>query len=615
MFRFTSLISLFYFCSALAAPPSVEELERLEQQAYSSPAEVLRQLNTMSPNEWPEKLQLLFLGIKLNVLNLQGDYQQVLDLLENQDWQLEGDEELQGLLYDLRLEAGWAAEHLDQLEQAQNQYLAAQTIATRIRDREKTASAKLQLSAIAEARGNINQALTLAQQAYREVKDLLSPDIKNNAHNQLGNLYESLGDYRQAEAYHLKVLAKSTQEEDGYGRAVEHFNIASVNLNWAKELGQPEKREKIDKAEYHLQMAMTESGKRGFDVIKLNASSALIEILLEKGELEKARHLLPQGEMLLKQALSPYRKVGYLLAKTRYLMVMKEYDNATQALTQAIEMLKGARGYKNKYHIRIAAVASRLYEAKGDYKMALYWQRQLHKAESIRNKVRSNNELNELKIKFDSEQLGLQNRLLEKETQLQYSVIVLSGLLAFLLFVLLLYQIQKKRHLYQLAHRDPLTSLFNRRYLMSLGKRMLAKSKKHDMPMSVLLFDIDHFKQINDTYGHDAGDIVLQTLTSTLSLQLRDKDVFGRIGGEEFLLFLPMTRRLESIQIADRLRKAIEDFPILVNQIQEIRVTASFGIASSTKHDELKGLLDKADQALYKAKAAGRNRVLHFEET
>lgn len=125
---------------------------------------------------------------------------------------------------------------------------------------------------------------------------------------------------------------------------------------------------------------------------------------------------------------------------------------------------------------------------------------------------------------------------------------------------------------------------------------------------SILIYDIDHFKKVNDTYGHLAGDFILKELSKRVKNTLRTTDVFIRFGGEEFLILLPMTKMAGSMLTANRILSITSQEPFIF-QNQKISLTVSIGITSPLKSDSLNVLLERADKALYKAKASGRNRI------
>ncbi|MGE5657702.1 MAG: diguanylate cyclase [Actinomycetota bacterium] len=161
----------------------------------------------------------------------------------------------------------------------------------------------------------------------------------------------------------------------------------------------------------------------------------------------------------------------------------------------------------------------------------------------------------------------------------------------------------------KLATTDPLTGVWNRRHLFALAEREITRVHRYNRPLSLLIIDIDHFKIINDTYGHAGGDEVLAILAKTVLNCLRKADFFGRFGGEEFVAFLPETTLKTAVAAAERIRENLANIVISVDE-QQIRITVSIGVASYQKEDlTIDALLQRADKALYQAKNQGRNQV------
>jgi two-component system cell cycle response regulator len=163
-----------------------------------------------------------------------------------------------------------------------------------------------------------------------------------------------------------------------------------------------------------------------------------------------------------------------------------------------------------------------------------------------------------------------------------------------------------------LATIDPLTALRNRRAFIELTKIEVARCQRYDLPLSLILLDIDHFKAINDGQGHAGGDQVLSSLGSLLTRQLRTPDLGARWGGEEFVIALPNTDGPGGQVLAERLRVAIERLAV-VYEGTPIPISASLGVAAFQPGETLESLVDRADRAMYAAKAGGRNRVVLAE--
>jgi diguanylate cyclase (GGDEF)-like protein len=160
-----------------------------------------------------------------------------------------------------------------------------------------------------------------------------------------------------------------------------------------------------------------------------------------------------------------------------------------------------------------------------------------------------------------------------------------------------------------MAMTDALTGIANRRHIEELARQALAHAAAHGEPLCVLVLDVDHFKTVNDAFGHAVGDQVLVRVAQACRQTLRRFDMLGRMGGEEFLIVLPDTSPEVALQIAERLRRKVESLP-LGNLAPGLQVTASVGAAMADHEaDDLSELIRRADTAMYRAKDAGRNRV------
>jgi diguanylate cyclase (GGDEF)-like protein len=159
---------------------------------------------------------------------------------------------------------------------------------------------------------------------------------------------------------------------------------------------------------------------------------------------------------------------------------------------------------------------------------------------------------------------------------------------------------------------DPLIGIYNRRYLDRRLEEEFSRAIRYATTLSVLMLDIDYFKRVNDTYGHQAGDLVLHHLGKLIQTAVRVTDIVARYGGEELVIIAPHTSATKAVELAERVRKYVETHPLtVIGQLQQvIKVTISIGVAELVPEDaDSMTLLNKADEALYRAKQNGRNRV------
>ena len=171
-----------------------------------------------------------------------------------------------------------------------------------------------------------------------------------------------------------------------------------------------------------------------------------------------------------------------------------------------------------------------------------------------------------------------------------------------------------RKEMQALAVTDPLTEAFNRRYLDMALEREFSRAQRHARPLSVLMFDIDHFKRVNDTYGHQVGDRALQAFAGMILRAKREEDLLARFGGEEFVLVAPETDEAAVMVLAERLRQQCEAIQLELDGGLTCRFTVSIGAASVSPDESCcADLLQRADSAMYRAKQGGRNRVIAYQ--
>jgi two-component system, cell cycle response regulator len=169
--------------------------------------------------------------------------------------------------------------------------------------------------------------------------------------------------------------------------------------------------------------------------------------------------------------------------------------------------------------------------------------------------------------------------------------------------------------LYDSATKDGLTGAFNKKFLLETLEKEFAFCTRHSLPLSLLMLDVDHFKKVNDSFGHPAGDFVLMQLSAAVRDTIRTEDIWARYGGEEFVLLLRDCPPVRAQGVAERLRRRIEHMSMMFKQ-EKLNITVSIGVATAKDGnvDEPMALIKAADEHLYEAKRAGRNRVVQAAE-
>lgn len=202
-------------------------------------------------------------------------------------------------------------------------------------------------------------------------------------------------------------------------------------------------------------------------------------------------------------------------------------------------------------------------------------------------------------------------KLFEEEIEAGLAGVFNRGMAILVLcaFGFLLWRITSvERVLFRLSTSDPLTGALNRRHFMALVGRELKRAERYGARFSLLMLDIDHFKRINDTYGHQIGDEAIKKMAETCNAHLRPTDMLCRYGGEEFLIALTHTEETGALIAAERIREAVAKVEIPADR-QTVRFTVSIGVTSFASGARIEQLIDCADQALYAAKTGGRNQV------
>jgi len=345
---------------------------------------------------------------------------------------------------------------------------------------------------------------------------------------------------------------------------------------------------------------------------------------LIKKENDKARYFFDLYKQYTAKSTTPFTQIDDLLLSAKIAFADEEIAFAEENVKKAEAILATLdRQAIISWHINILKFKADLAVFKKDFENAYLLQKEAHKLVSSyenreREEIRS-----KYKVMFDTDQALLKNQLLERDKQLdkvalessekqhklQTSLTITISLLSLGLVFFIYRQRKNSAILHKLANTDTLTELANRRYTFIYAENMLLQAKKNTQDFSIIIFDIDHFKKINDTYGHSGGDIALKDIAEIANEFVRNNDILGRIGGEEFLVILPNTSSKQAYEVAERIRQAIVTKDITLGD-KVVNISASFGISQLAKNQQnFNQIFHEADIALYQAKNSGRNCI------
>ncbi|MBU2893386.1 diguanylate cyclase [Colwellia sp. D2M02] len=355
------------------------------------------------------------------------------------------------------------------------------------------------------------------------------------------------------------------------------------------------------------------------------AYSGMAKSYLWKGEDVKAQHYFALYKEKRPNSDNPFRKLDDIVLTALIAFSEKDIPLTHSYLQQADDLLATIDKKKVlSWYAKVLNLKAEIAVFNNDYQSAYQYQKDAHELVSSYQNTEREVIRSKYKIMFDTDQALLKNQLLERDKlldkaalenaeqkqELQTLFIILVSLFALSLTFFIYRQSRTSKVLHKLANTDTLTELANRRYTFSYAEKILEQAKNEQHNFAIIAFDIDHFKKVNDTYGHTTGDIVLKKIATIGNEYVRANDILGRIGGEEFLVVLPNTSATQAYEIAERIRKAIENKPIVVDK-HTINISASFGIAElSSSKITFNQLFNQADIALYQAKDNGRNCII-----
>ena len=427
----------------------------------------------------------------------------------------------------------------------------------------------------------------------------------------IGISYRRMGEFGKAREYLEQSEAFATEQGD--------WSMRIGSLMQQAYLAEDDGRLPEAMETYRQSLALAQEHESPYDIASVQLAMAWPEIV--QGEPRRALQLLDQaaagfaalGDHANDDMLA-LRRAQALAALGRHAVALDHYARAATAMERAGNQRYLAMLYQSR---------ARSHHALGDADAAYADLERYIDAHGRITAAERSQQARLLREQFDRDRRDLENSRLANETALrerqvaallearrwQWTAMGLGGLLVLVLAALVVRQLARMRRLRELAATDPLTGVANRRSIERLGEEAMAAARATGEGLCVLILDIDHFKPVNDRYGHLTGDRALARVAGACSAALRQFDQLGRIGGEEFMVLLPRTRMAQARQVAERMRAAVEALEF-ADIDPGLRLSVSIGVAELRAGDQdLQALCARADAALYAAKDGGRNRM------
>jgi diguanylate cyclase (GGDEF)-like protein len=501
---------------------------------------------------------------------------------------------------------GDAHENAGRLAEAERDYSAARVAAERGGQRTELIDALAALGYLQYYRGETNESLVNLQRGHDLARAAGDEARQRKLLEAIAHVYadSKVAQYDRAIEYYLQLLPQFERAGDGEHVADTLYNLGSTferkedlasALEWYRRaLAAEEKLGRAEEMAFVKRSIGATLGKMGRYAEGLAMLDDSLRTYAAKNDRESAMRVRQSRGIV-------YRRAGNLPAAIADLEATREWfakENNTRFLEKTEEELALAYASAGRWHDA--------YDARTRH-AAL--QREL--AEKLREEHTSR-----MRVQFDSERKESENRALLRDNaaaasirRLQTIILLLGAAIIVVLVYLMKRLSRDKRRMREMAMTDELTRLPNRRHLLAAAEEQLRHARTTHAPFALIAFDIDYFKRINDTWGHAAGDLVLQRVAHACRTALRPGDQIGRTGGEEFMVVLPSTDEASAVAVAERLRRAVET--VGFHDIDPtLRVTISLGVAARTFEDSLAKLTGIADELLYRAKELGRNRVV-----
>ncbi len=594
------LLRRYYLCFLLltsTAAVSHPLLEQLESTHKTDPAAAVTSLQDVAYSSLNELDKLRYSYILVSSHNLQGKYDVSMRWIESHALPVATDTKTLSLMFDYSIRAAWPYEATQDYDTSLLWYQQAEALSIQLKDKEKQGYVYLQYGAVADLKGERYQALKQTKQAHQLLAGSKDAAMIADLNSQLGILYYLSGDYQNAINFQNKVLDQAIKDDSKQEIAVAHYNLANATYKWSVS---EHNQKRANRAVQHYLKSLQIAREIEANYIQRNNLLGLISLYTHYGYIAEASESIAELSEL-DVSYSGYSLLSYNLVLAQYFHKIGDLSSLKHYLHEATLYFSSAETALPTYAITKQREIAELYASLDDHERAYSWLEKYSSKVIGRYESQTQAKIKALQSEIENQRLVDENQELNDSANLGKAVSLITLIVTLFSLVLLHHQRKKKKLFYQLSHTDFLTGVSNRRHIFEVGEKDFKRNK-----LAAIIFDLDHFKKLNDTYGHEFGDDILKGVSQIVSNNVREQDVVGRIGGEEFLILLPNIDGKELRQVAERVRFKIAQHRFVVPTGDTLQVTASFGV---TQHvgTALSDMVNIADGALYQAKETGRN--------
>ena len=620
-----SLLSLFLLMSCKLFATDVNEssqfkqfLERVESLQKTKPKDAAALLASWQTDisTYAIEERLYFLKVKAEILVDQAQF----DIgLATASEGIALAQELPSptiLMADLFYARGFSYENLGNYQSAVQEYLNGLEVSESLNDSKYVAYGLANLGAIYYLTDRFEKSLIVLNDALKTASKTDDDELKGFVNSELGILYAYIG--------------QGDKSLEFYQNAYQHYKNSGLTSYALSTLMNIAANHSVNKryqqaiAAYKEVIAAGDNALNNQIFYSAYSGLAWAHMKKENSDPETAyQYMLIAGQYV--DGLQQYEiPLIYAMDNAYILESNEKYQEALESLAEAERILAGdSQRVSGIPQSNILKLKADIYFDLKEYEKAYQFQ-SLYLAKYSQVRERNNDSaIEELRLEHETQRVELENKVLEQinelkklelndanqkvKTQQFYVALIAALVLIFAYFLIKVVKGQKS--IAYRAKTDALTGIANRRHVMAVGEQHVKSAINSNEPLSLLLLDIDNFKQINDTCGHKTGDGVLKKIAEIGNLSMRKTDVFGRVGGEEFVALLPHTALLQAAQLAERIKVAINQHNWSGLSNEEVSVSIGLAQFESNNHEDLTALIKQADDLMYKAKAQGKNAV------